>query len=67
MAKIEITAERLAQWEKDSARLTKVDATALKARLRRDARIKLTLTKAKDAEISVSDKEVDAYVKKHQE
>ena len=56
--------KRLAELEEKERKYEKMKDTAERARKRRDARIKLTLKKAEEAGLSVSDKEVDDFLKK---
>ena len=58
MAKNEISEERLSELYEKEKRLEKLNQTATKARIRREARIKLTLMKANEAGIKVSEQEV---------
>lgn len=55
--------KRMKELLKKEEELNRMKATAERARVRRDARIKLFLKKAQSAGIVVTDKEVDEYIK----
>lgn len=59
----QISEERLNELYEKERQLNTMKVNAQEARLRREARIKLTLQKAQEAGISVSEKEVEQFLK----
>ena len=59
-----LSKERIDELLENEVKLNKMKATAERARLKRSARIKLLLTKAKEAGLSVSESEITAELKK---
>ena len=64
MTKNEISEERLSELYEKEKRLERLNQTATKARIRREARIKLTLMKANESGIKVSEEEVLDFLAK---
>lgn len=59
----QISEERLNELYEKERQLNTMKVNAQEARLRREARIKLILQKAQEAGISVSEKEVEQFLK----
>ena len=62
MKEMTISSERLEQLEKLEAAAKKSEAKHKAYRVRRNAKIAITLRKAVEANITVSDKEIDDYL-----
>ena len=63
--KTEMDEKRINELLEMEVKVKKYEAISKKAYERRNARIKLTLEKAKEANIIVTDTEIDEYIKTH--